>query len=106
MKKATETRGSFDLTAEALAVLMDANADVLLGLSGLRLLGEHAVVVVGEVLDLPELKKLRIGLELFEALTIGSDLDPEAFLLDYIAFDDLETARHALLGIDSAAAAA
>lgn len=85
-------------SAEKLASLLHRNDDLLLGLVGLRELGAQADEAVETVRELPTLKHLRLGWELFEAMLEGDGLDPEALLLEAYPLELVGRARRALWG--------
>ncbi len=83
-------------TAESIATLVEENLDVLSGMEGLRDYGEAADEAIGASLNIPEIRRLRLAWELFEALLEGEDVDPEAYLLEHLTFESLSVTRAAL----------
>jgi hypothetical protein len=71
--------------------LLDALCD-------LRTLGAEAGPAVEALLRVPETNRMRLSLELFEALTRGDGFDPEPLLLTGASADIVRRARHALFG--------
>lgn len=85
-------------TASLIASTVEELEDVLVGLTALRSLGECAESAIAAVLDVPEVKQLRLSWELLEALMLGEGLEPEPVLESVLDPDWREYARAALLG--------
>jgi len=67
-------------------------------LDTLRSLGDEGAEAVEAILSLRRIKTIKFSWQLWESLTEGEGLDPEALLLDEIPVATLDRARHALFG--------
>jgi hypothetical protein len=84
--------------AETLDGWLAGHDDLLRGLAALRELGDDGFSAVTAVLVVPEVRKLRLGWELWEAMAEGEGKDPEVLLLDAIPLSRIELGRAALWG--------
>lgn len=90
----------FDLAgfARTLGTWLGDHEDLLRGVAALRELGDQAFTAVTAVLVVPEIRKLRLGWELWEAMAEGQGLDPEVLLLEATPLGLIELGHEALYG--------
>lgn len=81
-----------------LATWIDEHGSVIDGLAGLRDL-DGSAAAIDAVLQVKDIKRIRLGWEFWEAMVDGDGLDPEALLLDYLGFDTIEVCRTAFWGV-------
>jgi hypothetical protein len=96
--RASASNRSYLQFAETLGEWMEAYGGILEGLVSLREIGADAVEAVESILDLLEVKKIRLGWELWEAIVGGAGEDPEVLLLEVLPYDVVRLGRDALWG--------
>lgn len=90
------TLEAYGKTARAIGTLVRDHEDLLRGLTGLAQLGGVASEAIAAVRDLPDVRKIRLGWELFETLTQGDGLEPEVFMFEVLPFEMVELLTSAL----------
>jgi hypothetical protein len=76
---------------------LEENRELIEGLARLREL-PRAERAVEAVLAVPEVQRMRLSWELWEALVVGNGVDPDRLLLGRVPLADLERARFAIWG--------
>ncbi len=84
-------------SAENIAEWIRNYEDLMYGVAAFREMGTVAEHILGEVVALPDVRRLRLSWELLEALMEGEGLDPEATMAEILDPALHETARFALL---------
>lgn len=74
-------------TAHALAEHIVALDEIILGIDGLRALGDTGADALAAVLDVPEVQKLVLSWQLVETLAGGESVDIEAHLIEELGYD-------------------
>lgn len=80
---------------------LDDHDGLLNGIDELRCLGDEGAVALDAVMNVREVKKFRLGWELWEAMLEGDGVDPEVLLDEHVPYESLELGRRALWGEES-----
>jgi hypothetical protein len=78
---------------------LDTNQAIVDGIRCLVDLDGEGEPAIQAILAMPSVRKIRYGWQLWDALVEGTGEDPDALLLEHLAYDRVDEARSALLGV-------
>jgi hypothetical protein len=89
------SKDPYELSAAQIGTWIMDNLELLAGLRSLRALGECAENAVAEVEAVKEIRRVRLGWELWDAMVRGEGRQPQLMLLKHVPFEVLELAEDA-----------
>lgn len=81
--------------AETVTQWLEQHRGLVLGLIDLRELDMEAEQAVEEVMEIPTVRRMRLGWELWEAMAEGEGFDPEALIYDHLSIEVIDLIRAA-----------